>query len=155
MFYIIRQNVRRNITLTVYYSIVVGRAAGVTVWASLRPVADGTSETESSKYISRVLIASPVNSINSTGIMLVIHGIVRRVRMSLCLGACEFLATVSFKARRCRRDSRGRTFCHNYTRFLLNILITYCLQFFDTVGWATGKHPAHRDICFKTALDGA
>jgi len=155
MFYIIRQNVRRNITLTIYYSTVVTRAADGTVWAALRWVADGTSETKVSKCISRVLVVPSVNSINSTGIMLVIHGIVRRVRMSICLGACELLAAVSFKARRCRCDSRGRTFCHNYTRFLLNVLITYCLQFIDTVNWATGKHPAHRNFCFKTPLDGA
>ena len=75
--------------------------------------------------------------------------------MSICLRACEFLATVSWKAPRCRRDSRGKTFCYNYTRFRLNILIAHCLQYFDTVGCATGKHPAHRNFGFKTPLDGA
>jgi len=124
MLYIIRQNVRRNITLTVYCSIVVGRAADVTVLASLRPVADGTSETEVSKYISWVLVVPSVDGINTAARMLVIYDIVRRVRMSGCLGASKFLATVSWKAPRCRCDSWGRTFCYNYTRFLLNILMT-------------------------------
>jgi len=96
MFYnIIRQNIRPNITLTVYCSIVVGRAADVTVWASLRPVADGTSETKVSEYISRVLVVLSVDGVNSAARMLVTHDIARRVRMSICLGASEFLVMVS------------------------------------------------------------